>query len=256
VNTAHRLESRLLREAGFSHAFFTRRGGTSRGPYASLNFSWTVGDDERNVIENVSRAARQLGVDASRLYWLSQVHGSDAHVVTDSEDPTAVRERSGDALLGAAAGVACGVRTADCVPVLLADERSGCVAAAHAGWRGVVLGVVPATVEHLRALAGRGAEIVAAIGPHISAGAFEVGEDVADELARSSPVAGVVRRGSAERPHVDLRAIVRAQLRAAGVDDARVDDVFGCTVSDPELFFSYRRDGPRSGRHLSAIVAR
>jgi polyphenol oxidase len=251
--TAHFLKSELLERSGFRHAFFTRRGGVSEGPFRSLNFSSAVGDDIANVAENLELAARALGVPRAWIYFGSQVHGRDAIIVDGSEDRWQVLEREGDAVVSATPGVACSVRTADCVPILVADRKSGAVAALHAGWRGAVAGIVEAGVW---ALGGAATDFVAAIGPHISARAFEVAEDVAAELLAASPEPAVIDRSLGERPHVDLRRMVRAQLRAAGLLDAAIDDVFGCTVGDPDLFFSYRRDGKRSGRHLSAIVAR
>lgn len=247
--------SRLLQAAGFTHAFFTRRGGVSTGPYASLSFSLAAGDEEAHVVENLRRAGRVLGVDAAHLYYLSQVHGREVIELHGGEDRDAVLHREGDALISRATGLACGVRYADCVPVLLADRASGAVAAVHAGWRGVACGVVRAALLRLRALAGGSPDLIAAVGPHISARAFEVSPEVAEELRRASDAERpVVEQGG--RPHVDLRCIVRAQLRAAGVHDAAIDDVGGCTVNDPDRYFSFRRDGAASGRHVAAIVAR
>ena len=249
------LRSELLHESGFSHAFFTRQGGVSQGPYRSLNFSSAVGDSVENVSRNLGLAAEALGVDPRHIYFLSQVHGRDVLSVDGSEDRLEVLERRGDGVISRSADVACGVRSADCVPVLLADRRSGAVAALHAGWRGTVAGIVPAGVAALRALGGDAAGLIAAIGPHISVAAFEVSEEVAAELAAAAPESAVVDRSRGPKPYVDLRCIVRAQLCAAGIADANIDDVLGCTVSDPERFFSFRRDGAKSGRHLSAIVA-
>jgi YfiH family protein len=195
---------------------------------------------------------------------LSQVHGTDAHELAGDEDPGEVVRRVGDITLAHAAGVACGVRSADCVPILLAHPPSGAVAAIHSGWRGTVKDAAAAGVQALRArVAGdepRGvfeAEILAAIGPHIEACCFEVGEDVAASLAACSPLgAAAVSHpgGDGAKPHVDLRRIVRSQLEAAGLRADRVDDVPGCTVCDRASFHSFRRDGARSGRMLSAIV--
>lgn len=249
------LTSALLTSAGFHHAFFTRRGGVSEGPYATLNFSRAVGDDGERVARNVALAAEVLGVSAARVYYLSQVHGQVTHVLDGTEDPAGVINLEGDALVSRVAGVACGVRSADCVPILVGERRSGAVAAIHAGWRGVVRGVVEAALASLRAEAGGAGELVAAIGPHIRVGAFEVSDDVAEELAAASPVAGVVERGGA-KPHVSLVRIVRAKLEALGVAAGAIDDVGGCTVTEPERFFSFRRDGKVGGRHLSAIVPR
>jgi len=252
---AEHLTSAVLTEAGFRHAFFTRRGGVSEGPYATLNFSRAVGDDAERVAQNVTLAGDALGVDAAHVYYLSQVHGNVTHVLDGSETPEHVINLEGDALVSRAAGVACGVRSADCVPILVGDRTSGAVAAIHAGWRGVVRGVVEAGVAALRAQAGGSGSLVAAIGPHIRVGAFEVAEDVAEELVRASPVPGVVEAGGA-KPHVSLVRIVRAKLEATGIEAAAIEDVGGCTVTEPERFFSFRRDGKVGGRHLSAIVPR
>ncbi|WP_437734303.1 peptidoglycan editing factor PgeF [Sorangium sp. So ce1335] len=254
---AEALESPLLGAAGFSHAFFTRRGGVSAPPWDTLSFAVALGDDPAAVRENLERAARRLGISAARLYYLSQVHGVAARVLAGGEDRDDVVREVGDITLSRVAGVGCGVRSADCAPILLADRRSGAVAAVHSGWRGTVLRVVVEAVRALRSLAGSDADLVAAIGPHIEACCFEVGDDVAAELAACSPAGGsaVVRGAPGARPHVDVRSILKAQLAEVGLDAARVDDVRGCTACDPARFFSYRRDGQRSGRLLSAIVA-
>jgi YfiH family protein len=248
------LESALLRDAGFRHAFFTRNGGVSTGAYTSLSFSVAAGDSATNVARNLERAAVELGVDAKRIHFLSQVHGRATHVLRGHEAQDQIIELEGDALASRAAHLACAVRSADCVPVLLADRRSGAVAAAHAGWRGVVQGVVSSALEALRELAPD-PDLIAAIGPHISQAAFEVSSDVAEAILSASRDPNVVDR-SASKPHVDLRRVLRAELRSRGLADAAIDDVWGCTVLEPARFFSFRRDGKQSGRHLSAIVPR
>lgn len=251
------LRSPLLDKARIRHAFFTRLGGVSRPPWDTLNFSAGVGDDPEAVAENLRRAAEDLGVDPRRLYFLSQVHGTASQALSGEEDRDEVVRRVGDITVSRTPGVGCGVRTADCVPVLLADRRSGAVAAVHSGWRGTVENVVAAGVRALLTLIAEPPELVAAIGPHIERCCFEVGEDVAASLARASKRGdAVVLRGEGEaRPKVDLRAVVRAQLEEAGVDPAQIDDVPGCTVCDARRFHSYRRDRDKSGRLLSAIVA-
>jgi YfiH family protein len=160
----------------------------------------------------------------------------------------------GDALASHAAGLACGVRSADCVPVLLADRRSGAVAAAHARWRGAVNRVVSSAVPALHGLAPN-PDLIAAIGPHISLAAFEVSEEVAQTLLNASRDPQIVDR-TREKPHIDLRRMLRAELLGLGLVDSSIDDVWGCTVLEPTRFFSFRRDGRASGRHLSAIVPR
>jgi hypothetical protein len=252
---AEGLESALLAGAGFRHAFFTRRGGVSRAPWDTLSFAISVGDDPGAVHENLARAARALEIPLGQLYMLNQVHGTAHRELTGGEDRDEVIRSVGDITVSRAAGVACGVRSADCVPVLVADRRTGAVAAIHSGWRGTVAGAAAAGVAALRELAGGPGDLCAAVGPHIEACCFEVGEDVAASLAGCSRAGrGAVLPGA--RPRVDLRRIVRAQLEAAGLDAAAIDDVRGCTVCEPERFHSHRRDGERSGRMLSAIVAR
>lgn len=245
------LTSPLLTSAGFRHAFFTRHGGVSRGPHASLNFSSTTGDTEPCVAENVRRGAFALGVAPERLYALHQIHGTQVHVLEGDEERERVLLTEGDSLVSRNPDVACGVRTADCVPVLLASPDSGVVGAAHAGWRGAAGGVVRETILAMKNGGAHG-PLLAAIGPHISVDAFEVSEEVADVLALAAPSADVVDRRFGAKPHVNLRSLIRSQLLALGVSE--IDDVWGCTVSDPERFFSYRRDGAVGGRHLSAIV--
>src|SRR6478609_8548587 len=252
TNHAEFLESALLREAGFRHAFFTRNGGVSAGAYSSLSFSVAAGDSDENVKQNLQRAAAELGVASPRIHFLSQVHGRVAHILSGAEVQSELIQREGDALVSRAPGLACGVRSADCVPVLLADRRSGAVAAAHAGWRGAVSGIVSSAVEALRSIAPN-PDLLAAIGPHISLAAFEVSEDVAETLAKASRDPQIVDRSRA-KPHVDLRRMLRAELRAQGLTETAIDDVWGCTMLQPEHFFSFRRDGKASGRHLSAIV--
>jgi polyphenol oxidase len=251
---AEYLESALLSRAGFRHAFFTRAGGVSTGPYESLSFSVAVGDSPENVVRNLERAATVLGVPAGRIYFLSQVHGTATLTVDGREPRERVLEREGDAVLSSVSDLACGVRSADCVPVLVGDRRSGAAVAIHAGWRGVVRGAVESGVSELCRLSGDDAELIAAIGPHIREQAFEVSPDVAAELAAVSPVPAVTWPPGGGKPHVSLVRIVTAKLLALGVADRNIDDVGGCTALEPERFFSFRRDGKTGGRHLSAIV--
>ncbi len=257
------MTSALLHAAGHAHGFFTREGGVSPLPYGPLNAAATaaVPDSPENVRENLARMAAAIGVPAARLYFLSQVHGRVVRVLRGDEDPAEVLIAQGDATASGTRGVACAVRTADCVPVLIADRRSGAVAAVHAGWRGVENGAVLAGIAAIAAIAGEAPDLVAAIGPHIERCCFEVGADVAHAIAAASPagdraVSWHDRAATTGAAHVDLRLALRAQLEAAGLAPSAIDDVRGCTVCDPRRFHSFRRDGARSGRLLSAIVAR
>jgi YfiH family protein len=251
------LRSAMLSALGVAHGFNLRTSGTSEGAYAWQNLGRSVGDVPERVEENHRRFAAEVGYAYGTLYETSQVHGAAVHVVAEGSDVRQVRAVTADALV-APPGVAIGVRVADCVPVLLVDTHGGAVAAVHAGWRGTVRGVVEAGV---RALLHHGAgdprALRAAVLPHIRRCCFEVGDDVALELLEAMPGRdpSAIDRSRA-KPHVDLTAIVRAKLRALGVPDDAIDDVAGCTRCEPERFFSFRRDGKQSGRHLAAIVSR
>jgi YfiH family protein len=254
--TPELLQSPLLTRSGIAHAFFTRRGGSSKAPYDSLHFGSAGDDDRRALAANVEAAARSLGVEVDRLYVVTQVHGRVATLVRGDEAREEVLRRKADVVLSRTPGVACCVKVADCVPVLVADRDSGAVAAIHSGWQGTVANVVEAAITALRREVSSRGDLVAAIGPHIEVCCFEVGEDVAEKLAACAAEVGVVERHRGPRPHVDLRKVVRAQLRSMGLRDESIDDVSGCTKCDKERFFSYRRDRDHSGRLLSAIVAR
>jgi polyphenol oxidase len=251
------LKSDLLLGEGFVHGFSLRTGGVSRPPFDSLNLARSVGDAPEDVAENHRRFGRAVGFDPDRLFEVSQVHGGEVFVAGGWTSPQEARLEQADALVAGGEGMAVGVRVADCVPVLMADRRSGAVAAVHAGWRGCVAGVVGQALRELaEEVDASPQDVLVAIGPHIRVGAFEVGDEVAAHLSAAAPQADVVSHVAGGKPRVDLAGVVRAQLRIAGVPEAQVEDVGGCTHDEPERFFSYRRDGRRSGRHLAVIVAR
>jgi len=249
------LQSGLLTRAGFVHAFFTRRGGISEGAFQSLNLSPEVGDRADHVRENLRRAAHTLGLPPERLYVPRQVHGNAVLVLDRGHGPGVVAAATADAIVSGEPQLGCAVRTADCVPILLADRESGRVAAIHAGWRGVVSHVVAATLERMLMLGSQPQALLGVIGPHISASAFEVGEDVAAQLASASSASQVVQRARGKKPYVELAKIVSAQLVDAGLDPTQIEQIPGCTHGDAAWFFSHRRDGSASGRMLSAIVS-
>ena len=249
------LKAPSLSREGFRHAFFTRRGGSSQSPYDSLHFGSSEHDDGA-LAANVKAAAGILGVPTERLYVVTQVHGRNTIALRGDEAREEVLARKADVVLSRTGGVACGVKVADCVPILVADRETGAVAAIHSGWQGTVANVVEAGISALRREIGTRGDLLAAIGPHIEVCCFEVGDDVAHKLAACAPKIDVIERRGEARPHVDLRKIVRAQLLASGLTNQSIDDVAGCTKCDSVRFFSFRRDRENSGRLLSAIVAR
>jgi YfiH family protein len=240
------LRSEDLTKHGFVHGFSTREGGVSDAPFHSRNLGRGLGDSDEAVAENHRLFAQDVGHEV--LFEVSQVHSAIIREVRHDEDPLRVRVEEGDALIARDAGVAIAVRTADCVPLLLAHPPTGAVAAIHAGWRGVEARIAGATVH---ALDVPPSELIAVVGPHIRVASFEVGEDVAERLQGSSSAKNVISRAY-EGPHVDLFRILEAQLAELGV---RLRDIGGDTFADTERFFSYRRDG-KTGRLLSVIVAR
>jgi YfiH family protein len=247
------LTSALLDVPGVRHAFFTRQGGVSEGIYASLNVGLGSRDDLEAVRENRRRAAARLG--ASQLLTCYQVHSALA-VVADGAWPGEAPEA--DAVVSRAAGAACGALAADCAPVLLVDPEARVVAAAHAGWKGALGGVVEAAVEQMEAQGAQRARLRAVIGPCIGPKSYEVGLEFLERfVAADSAYERFFARGAAsEKRMFDLPGFVLERLRAAGVGACAW--IGRDTCAEADLFFSNRRafkqGEPDYGRLLSAIV--
>jgi hypothetical protein len=241
---------------GVPHGFFTRAGGVSEGPFASLNCSLSGSDDRAAVLENRARAARAIGANPALLLGLTQVHG--AAVATVAEPWAPGDGPHADAAVSDRAGLALGIVTADCAPVLLADPAAGVIGAAHAGWRGALAGVLEATVAAmLRRGASRDA-IAAAIGPAIGQASYEVAADLRDPvLAHDGDDARFFTPGArAGRWRFDLPGYCAARLRVAGI--GTVTTVAADTCADPARFFSHRRRTLAGGGpigHQISIVA-
>ena len=219
--------------------FTDRRGGLSHSPYDSLNVGASVGDDATAVVNNRSLVAGYLGAQGIAL--ARQVHGRDVVHLRSIPDPVP----DADAVITDIPGLPIGTQVADCVPILLADLAGGRVAAVHAGWRGVVAGVLPAALESLSPLG----PVQAWVGPAICSECYEVSEQVRDEVASAAPTAAAMTRQGT--PAVDLRAGVLEQLRHNGIEGVVVG---GCTYETPTLY-SYRRDHV-TGRQMGVIVLR
>jgi len=215
----------------------TRSGGVSRGAWSSLNLGLHCGDDPSLVEQNRARLSEVLPAPAQ---WLHQVHGTS--VVQHSARVTC--ELEGDALVSFEPHQVCAVLTADCLPIFFCNRRGDRVGIAHAGWRGLAGGILEATV---RALDEAPNQLMAWMGPAIGPQAYEVGSDVAEAFPDEFP-AGFTRHG--DRFLLDIYSVAKLKLAAAGVQE-----VYGgryCTMSDPERFFSYRRDGA-TGRMASLL---
>ncbi len=251
--TAEYLTSPALSAA---HGFFTRRGGVSTGPYASLNCSLSGGDDPGAVAENRARVALTVGAIPTRLVGLKQVHGSQ--VVTVDTPWLPGQGPAADAMVTRLPGAALGIVTADCAPVLFHDRHAGIVGAAHAGWRGAVTGVLEATIAAMEALGATPARIEAVIGPCIGQASYEVGSDLRDAVLAASPGAAGFFAAGARDGHwqFDLAGYCLMRLAAAGLhgEALRVD-----TLTEEAQFFSHRRrtlaGGGPIGHQISVIRA-
>ncbi|MEE1657987.1 peptidoglycan editing factor PgeF [Microvirga sp. CF3062] len=245
----------LASQQSIRHAFFTRESGVSEGIYASLNGGVGSSDDPGKVQENRRRMAEALGVTPDALISVYQVHSPDAVIV---EGPWRGERPKADAMVTSVPGLALGITTADCGPVLFADAQARVIGAAHAGWRGAVTGVLESTIAAMERLGAKRQSIVAVLGPTISQTAYEVGPDFIERFSKEAH--GQERfLKEAERPgHAmfDLPGFIGARLWAAGV--GAFTDLGLCTYSDEERFFSYRRtthrQEPDYGRLISAIA--
>lgn len=225
-------------------AVTTRLGGVSLAPYDSLNLGVHVGDDPGSVLRNRARLRESLQI-SSEPTWLKQVHGTVVARLPASPDSL-----EADAACAFSPGDVCAILTADCLPVLFCDEKGTVVAAAHAGWRGLLGGVLENTVQ---AMACPAARVMAWLGPAIGPLAFEVGSEVREAFVASDPAASqafVDVRNASGKYLADIYLLARQRLQRCGVSH-----VFGgehCTVSEPSRFYSYRRDGI-TGRMASLI---
>lgn len=225
-------------------AVTTRPGGTSEGRYTSLNLGDHVGDDPERVGQNRERLMAELGLPAPPV-WLEQVHGAD---VVDLDAAGSGSRPTADAAFTRTAGRVAAVLTADCLPVVFSDVDGGCVAAAHAGWRGLVAGVLEATLEAMRI---RPSLVTAWLGPAISQGAYEVDATVRDAfVAAHSDNADCFIANEQGRWQANLYALARLTLKRAGV--ASVHGGGFCTYLDQRRFFSHRRESP-CGRMATLI---
>lgn len=242
--------------AGISHGFFTRQGGVSAGLYGALNCGLGSSDDPDRVRQNRSRVARTLGAPRDDVMTLYQVHSATALVVDRPFEAGQIPRA--DALVTRTPGLAIGALAADCTPVLFADPQARIIAAAHAGWRGALGGILESTIETMIGMGAERSRIRAAVGPCINQTAYEVGPEFeAQFLSADSGNARFFARPSADaRPRFDLPGYVEHRLQQAELDV--VERRSPCSCDNESLFFSYRRatlrKEPDYGRQISAIV--
>ena len=251
----------LLRASRFPapHGFSTRDGGVSQGVFRSLNLGWNVGDGVVEVAENFERLAAGAPFPLRRLHTLSQVHGAQVVEVGGDALRPAQPEAEADCLWTRDAGAVVGVKTADCIPLLLAAPGVKAVAAVHSGWRGTAASIAARAVEALVAKGAEPSGIFAAVGPCIRRCCYEVSPELAGRFRGQFGEAVVEPAHGDQGPHLDLVACLRRTLKAAGVPEAQVEDLEACTACDAERFYSHRRDAPISGTkglHLSFVECR
>jgi polyphenol oxidase len=248
------LKASLLDRPGLKHGFFTRQGGVSAGVYASLNGGVGSRDDPAAVAENRRRMAEHLEIEPARFLVPYQTHSPEVLIVTEAFTD---RPRS-DALATVMPGLGLGVTGADCGMVLFADEKARVIAAAHAGWKGALTGVLEATLEAMETLGARRASTTAALGPAIAQKSYEVGADFASRFIAASSGNGRFFVPSARNGHFmfDLPSFIAMRLRSAGIGS--FEDLARDTYAEPDYFYSYRRsvhkNEPDYGRQIAAIA--
>ena len=240
---------------GIRHAFFTREGGVSEGLYASLNAVLGSADQPERVRENRRRMAETLGVGPDALISCYQIH-SDLVVVAERPHDGGERPKA-DAVVTKVPGIACGVASADCGPVLFADAEAGVVGAAHAGWKGAIGGILEATIVAMEKLGADRSRIRTAIGPLIRQPSYEVSQAFVDQFRSADEAYGrFFAPGQPGHAQFDLPGFIAHRLTAAGV--AAVDDLGLDTYPDEQRFYSYRRTTHRHeadyGRHIAGIA--
>jgi polyphenol oxidase len=251
------LVCRALEDAGFVNGFSTRLGGVSAFPENSLNLAGFDEDDHANIFENRRRFLAAVGGEY-KLTTVWQVHGDTVKLVSNADDADATEERA-DAAASGLEGLLVGVKTADCVPILLGDPVRNAFAAVHAGWRGTVRSIAAKGVKKLEEMfASEASNLVCAIGPAACGKCYEVGQDVIDDFQREfgGEAEKYFRPTRGGHALVDLHAVNRDQLIGAGINRANIYTASLCTMERTDLFFSYRiekRKYGKTGRLLSVI---
>lgn len=239
---------------GIRHGFFTRNGGVSEGIYASLNCGIASGDDLDKIMENRKRVAHMLGAKPHNICSLAQVHGRE---VTEVTGPWPLnRAPKADGMVSRTPGMALGILTADCVPVLMAEENRRVIGAAHAGWRGAAAGIIEATIKAMERLGAERKNITAAVGPCIAQESYEVGDDLRKEVLAANKDYARFFMADGVRYRFDLGGLAIALLQEAGIK--AIEQIKADTYAEEDKYFSFRRVTHRGekfyGRLISAIM--
>jgi YfiH family protein len=246
----------LTRLDGIRHGFFTRSGGVSQGVYATLNGGVGSKDTPESVTENRKRMAAALGVKPDHFLSAYQIHSPDV-ITVETPWPHDQRPKA-DAMVTRIPGIAIGISTADCGPVLFADSQARVIGAAHAGWRGALTGVLEATIAAMEKLGADRKRTIVALGPMIRQQNYEVGPEFAARFreADEDNIRFFVASDRKDHAMFDLAGYAAMRLERAGI--TTIEDLKLCTYAEPERFFSYRRMTKLGeadyGRHINAIV--
>ena len=243
--------------AGLVHFITTREGGNSEGLYRSLNLSLNSGDKEENVISNRLKLAGQMMIKPDQMLFPDQCHTAELKCIQRTHKFLDLSETDG--LITDQNDLCLCVLAADCVPVLLYDQRKKIIAAVHAGWKGTVKQIVPGAIDKMRWQYGsEPGDILAGVGPAISPERYEVGQEVGSEVKNLfQDSQGIIfHNHESHRDHIDLQEANRKLLLRCGLQRENIEIMRTCTYSNPGLFFSARRDGYHSGRFASGIILR
>ncbi|PLX97150.1 MAG: peptidoglycan editing factor PgeF [Desulfuromonas sp.] len=251
------LQPNWAQEAGVSAGFTTRNGGVSRPPYNSLNLGFNTDDAKHNVEGNRSTLARSFDLPPHCLLTVKQVHGENILVI-DEENPDLSHflQVESDAILTNQSQIMAGVLTADCYPVILYSPEKKAGGVVHVGWRGAAAGLLGKSIKALTAhFGGRPEQLCAAIGPGIGAHHYEVDRPVRDAFRNGVGDWDVITQEVAlGKWQLDLKKSCQLQLESAGLDPVKIEAVEEDTCCHRELFFSYRRDGRKTGRQLGFLL--
>ena len=243
------LRSDLLAEHDITAIFSLRSGGVSPAPFDSLNLGRELGDSDKNIDANLDALIKTTGL-FSPPHQSRQKHENKAIWCTGLADK---QHAEADILLTDQAGTALAIRTADCLPILLADAESGIAAAVHAGWRGTVLQIAITAVRHMQSRGAKAKNIIASLGPCIGPCCFTIDAATANKLSTS--VTGAEQYIHHDREiTANLREINALQLMQCGLTADHIERLNACTACDNKHFFSYRRDGKQTGRHLAVVA--
>lgn len=236
---------------GLQHGFSIRRSDAGAQPSESFNLGYTAWDSDDRVDQNRRLFLSSINLSDARLATLRQIHSCRIHII--KEVPDKWNPLSGDGLLTAMRGAALAVQTADCVPVLIADPRSGAIAAIHSGWRGTLQEIAFHSVRLMQSsFGGNPADFLVALGPCIRSCCYEVGKEVYDPFLRNH--ARIQKSTTKQGKYfLDLPGIIEAQLRKAGAGRNHIYDLGLCTCCNTDTFFSYRAEGEDSGRLMAVI---